>query len=201
MGAFTLFADEAEELDGTGAGGPEPMRRAGVELGDLSCVEDEVVLAEDQAESAVEDVNPVVALMRAQVRFLVVAADGEDELVRLDAAGPAGQGDDRRSVTAANGAQVDAGVPGGRRVDEFVEGDAVGTGQREQLFERGASQTRFEPRQRAGRDAGLFGEVGEGDVAVCPQALEPRPDRVEGAVQVVVNAASLPFGKMLCTLA
>jgi hypothetical protein len=36
MGSFTLPADEADELDGTGTGGPEPVWGAGVELGGLS---------------------------------------------------------------------------------------------------------------------------------------------------------------------
>ena len=36
MRAFALPADEAEELDGTGTGGPEPVRDAGVELGGFS---------------------------------------------------------------------------------------------------------------------------------------------------------------------
>jgi len=63
VGTFTLLADEAEELDGTGTGGPKPVRGAGVELGDLSWFEDDAVFAEDQAEAAVEDVDPVVALV------------------------------------------------------------------------------------------------------------------------------------------
>ena len=48
VGTFTLLADEAEELDRAGFGGPEPMWGAGVELGDFSWFEDEVVFAEDQ---------------------------------------------------------------------------------------------------------------------------------------------------------
>jgi hypothetical protein len=63
VGTFTLLADEAEELDGTGTGSPEPVRGAGVELGSLPWFENEVVFAEDQAEPAVEDIDPVVSLV------------------------------------------------------------------------------------------------------------------------------------------
>lgn len=52
---LALLADEAEELDGAGSGGTEPVWGAGVELGDFSGLQDQVVFAEDQTESAVED--------------------------------------------------------------------------------------------------------------------------------------------------
>jgi hypothetical protein len=81
VGTFTLLADEAEELDGTGTGSPEPVRGAGVELGGLPWFENEVVFAEDQAEPAVEDIDPVVALVGPKGGFRVVAPGGEDELV------------------------------------------------------------------------------------------------------------------------
>jgi hypothetical protein len=63
--AFALPADEAEVFDGTRAGGPEPMWGAGVELGGFPGFEGEIVLAEDQAQRAIEDVDPVVALVGA----------------------------------------------------------------------------------------------------------------------------------------
>ena len=168
--AFALLADEAEELDGAGAGGSEPVRGAGVELRGLAGLEDEVVLAEDQAERAVEDVDPVIALVGAQVGLGVVASGREDELVGLDSAGSAGERQDDRAVAAGDRAQVDAGVAGGRRVDELVEGDPVGASERQQLLERGAPQAGLEPGQRAGGDAGLRGEVGERDVAAQAKA-------------------------------
>ena len=46
--ALALAAEQRQELDGlAGDGGAEPVRGAGVELGDLARFEDEVVLAED----------------------------------------------------------------------------------------------------------------------------------------------------------
>jgi hypothetical protein len=65
VGSFALFADEAEELDWACAGGAEPMRGAGVELGNFAGFEDEVVFADDEAEMAVEYERPVVALVGA----------------------------------------------------------------------------------------------------------------------------------------
>jgi hypothetical protein len=62
-----LPADEVEVFDGAGAGGAEPVRGAGVELGGFPGFEVEVVFFQDQLECAVEDVDPVVALVGAQV--------------------------------------------------------------------------------------------------------------------------------------
>ena len=76
------------------------------------------MLAEYEAERAVEYVNPVVALVGPEVGFSIVVSGREDELVGLDAPGSAGQGQDDRSVFAGDGAQVDAGVAGNRRVDD-----------------------------------------------------------------------------------
>jgi hypothetical protein len=45
------------------------VRCPGVELGCLAGLENEVVLAENQPESAVEDEDPVVALVGAEVRL------------------------------------------------------------------------------------------------------------------------------------
>lgn len=128
--AFSLLADEAEELHGTGAGGAEPVRGAGVELGGVAGFEDQVVLAEDESEPAVEDEGPVVTFVGPQVGLSVVASDGEDELVGLDASGSAAEGQDGPAVVGEDRAQVDARVSGRRGVDELVEGGAVRACQR-----------------------------------------------------------------------
>ena len=101
------------------------MRGPGVELGGLACPQHQVVFAEHEAQGAVEDVHPVMALMDAHLRLLVVGCGCEDELVGLDAAGPPGQGEDDRTVAARDGSEVDARVAGGRSVHELVEGDAA----------------------------------------------------------------------------
>jgi hypothetical protein len=103
------------------------VRCAGVELRCLPGPEEEVVLAEDQAEGSVQYVGPVVALVGAQTGFFVVVSRWQNELVGLDASRPAGQGQDRRAVLAGDRAQVDAWVARCRRVDELVESDPVRT--------------------------------------------------------------------------
>jgi hypothetical protein len=97
-----LRTDEAEELDRPGSRGSEPVRGTGVEFGDFSWFEDEVILAEHQAEPAVEDVHPVVALMGTQRGRGVVVPGAKDELVCLDAAAAARERNDRRSVVAGD---------------------------------------------------------------------------------------------------
>ena len=108
MGSFTVFADEAQKLDRAHVGCAEPVRRTGVELGDLAGFEREVVFAEDESQHAVEDIHPVIAVVGAKIGFSPVRA--EHELVGLDTAGVAGQRNDRRPVTTLNRAQVDAWV-------------------------------------------------------------------------------------------
>jgi len=48
VGAFALRAEQAEELDRPAVHRPEPVRRAGVELGRFARREHEVVFAEDE---------------------------------------------------------------------------------------------------------------------------------------------------------
>jgi hypothetical protein len=199
--AFALFADETQELDGTSAGGPEPVRSARVELCGLPGLEDEVVFREYKAERSVEDIDPVVTLVGAQVGLGVVASGREDELVGLDSSGPTGQRQDDRAVAAGNGTQIDAWVAGRRRIDELVECDPVGPSKRKQLLERGTSQARLEPGQSTGGDACLLREVGERNVAMQTKAFQPRSDGVKSAVNGFIHPSILPFGNNVCVSA
>lgn len=163
------------------------MRSAGIELHGFPWFEREVVLSQDQAQRAVEDVGPVIALVCAELGFTIVVSGRQDELVGLNASGPAGQGHNCRTVAEGDGAQVDAGITGGRRVNEFVEADAVSTGERQELLKRGPPQTSFEPGQRADRDSGFLSEFGEGDIAAESKVLQSRPNSVDSAVQVLIH--------------
>src|SRR5712664_3003081 len=113
VGALSFAAEQAEELDGLPAGGAEPVRDAGVELGRLAGRERQVVLAEHQAETAVEHVDPLVALVcpRVGIAAPVPAIGGNDQLVCLDAARPLRQRDHRHALPG-RGAQVDTGIGG-----------------------------------------------------------------------------------------
>ncbi len=120
------------------------MRGAGVELGGFPRLEDEVVLAEDEPQSAVEDECPVVALMGAQIGFSVVSTCGKDELVRLNASGAPGQREDGPTIPGWERAKVDARIPGRGCVDELVQGGPECARQGEELFKCGTPATGFE---------------------------------------------------------
>lgn len=137
VGALTLFADEAEEFDRPGAGGAEPVRGSGVELHGFAGPEDQVMFTEDEAQGAVEDIGPVVAVVGAQLRLLSIPPRGEDELVGLNTAWPARERQDRRPVCTGDGSQIEPGVAGRRCIDEFVEGYPVHAGQWKELLEAG----------------------------------------------------------------
>jgi hypothetical protein len=63
-----LLADEAEELDRAGCGGPEPMWGAGAELGDFSRFKDEVVFAEEYSRTLTNRAGRAVQLHDVVVR-------------------------------------------------------------------------------------------------------------------------------------
>ena len=69
-------AEQAEQLDRLVVRGAEPVRDAGVELGRLARGEHEVVLAEHQPQPAVEDVEPLVALVGLRLGVAACAAAG-----------------------------------------------------------------------------------------------------------------------------
>lgn len=89
------------------------------------------MFTEEESQSSIEDIEPFVALVGLWIGFPWAAAGRNHELVCLDTAGSAGQGQHGHAVTGDR-AQVDARVSGGWGVDEFVERDAVGSGQGKQ---------------------------------------------------------------------
>src|SRR5258708_11743772 len=113
VGALTLPAEQAQELDRFRLGIAEPVRYAGVELGRLAGCEHQVLVAEYEAQFSVQDVEPFVALVYLRVGFLRAPAGRNDLLVGLDAAGPPGQRQDRPAV-AGDRVEVDARGSGWR---------------------------------------------------------------------------------------
>lgn len=187
VGALPLSADEAEVFDRAGAGGSEPVRSAGVELGCFACLKEQILIAEHEAQGAVEYIGPVEALMGMQVWYCIVAARGEDEFECLDSSGASGERDDDRPIGARHGPQIDTGVRGAGGIDEGVEGDAVVAGQRQQLFQGRSPQSGFEAREGARGDAGLIGKGRQGDVAAQSEVLQAEPYGVEGLVIVFAH--------------
>jgi hypothetical protein len=108
---------------------------ARVELRGLAGLEDEVLLAQHHAQPPVEDVQPLVALVRLRLRLTPGGARRDDDLVRLDAARPAAERQQRHAVRLHR-AKADPGVAGRRGVDQLVERHAVRPRQRQEQLER-----------------------------------------------------------------
>ena len=89
-------------------------------------------------------------------------------------------------------AQVNPGIAGRRRVDEFVEGDTVGPGEGKQQLQGGLAVAGLEPGQGAHRDAGLRRQVAESDLMPLPQRAEPAAYRRERLIYIIVHSFSLP---------
>jgi hypothetical protein len=85
------------------------------------------------------------------------------------------------------------GVPGRRRVDQFVERDLVGAGQRQEQLQGRLAAARLEPGQRADRDAGRLGQLGQGGAPTLAQRSQPRADRRQHRRLVVCHT-----GKITC---
>jgi len=118
--AFALGAEQAEHFGGAWPGGAEPVGGAGVELGDLPGGEDHVVVAEEQAQPAGQDVQPVVALVRALLALEGFRAYGDKAAAATRSVGPGcppthtrpgsgrGQGRPVRTVTGTSSTRLPA---------------------------------------------------------------------------------------------
>ena len=174
MGPLPLGPEQAEDLDRAGADGAEPVRHPGVELRRLTGREHKLRRSEHHPEPSVEHVQPLISLVGLRIG-LAPRPRLDNQLVRLNAAGPPGQRDHRHAVPGHR-AHVNARVPGRRRVDKLVERDAVCPGQRQQQLEGGAPLTRFQPGQRAHRDPCFRGNIRQGELPLLTQQSQPGTD-------------------------
>ena len=85
---------EAQEFDRAWFGIAEPVRQVGVEFGDLAGGLDQILIAEDDAEATAQDVQPVVALVRARAGFAVVTFGRPGLFDGLQPTGSTREGDD-----------------------------------------------------------------------------------------------------------
>ena len=122
-----MWPEQVQDFSGGGAGWPEPVRFAGIELGDLAGAEGEVAFSEDDAEFAGQDVEPFVAGVRDEPRL----PGCEDLLEDLDPAGVLGEGHQNAALPAVR-LQVHAGVAGHRRCHQLVQCHAVRSRQRDE---------------------------------------------------------------------
>ncbi len=105
-----VWSEQVEDLYGGGAGGAEPMRFAGVELGHLAGAEGELAVSENEAELAGEDAEPFVGVVGYELWF----AGREDLFEDLDPAWALGQGHQDAASLPAEWLQVHARVAGRR---------------------------------------------------------------------------------------
>ncbi|GHJ26000.1 hypothetical protein TPA0910_04330 [Streptomyces hygroscopicus subsp. sporocinereus] len=178
------------------------MREVGVEFGGFALGEDEVLVAEDDPQPPAQDVQPVVALVRAGVGLAAVGQAGREQvLVRLQPAGFAAQRDDGHAV-AGERLRTHPGVGFGRGADQLVDRHPVGPGQGQQEFEARSAPAGLQPGQGADRDAGGLGHGGQGGPAATAQRAQPGSDRGEYGVEVVVHPFTVHsfcgFRKELC---
>ena len=136
MHALALRAEEHQHLGGLGTGAAEPVRDAGVELGDLAGLHGEVVLGEPQAQPPGQDVHPLVALVGLLLHVAVPAGRGwrDDHLVRPRSARPLSQRDERAAM-AAERLHADARVARRGRADEIIERHLIRAGQGQQQLQ------------------------------------------------------------------
>ena len=168
---------------GSGSGIAEPVRDVGVELGDLAGGQDEVVLAEQQAQPAGQHVEPLVALVHLLLRRARRPVSGG--MICLYACSPPGRRVSGMYGHAVPGdrAGVHARVAGGRRVDQLVERHLVGAGQREQQLQGGPALPGLQPGQGADRDPGGRGQLGQGGAALLAQGAQPGAHRRQDGVE------------------
>lgn len=81
--AFALRPEEREEFHGLRVSPAEPMGGVGIELRGFAGGQDDVVFPQAEAELSLEHVDPLVALMRAQVWEAAVASRREQMLEGL----------------------------------------------------------------------------------------------------------------------
>jgi hypothetical protein len=168
--ALALRAEEHQQLGRLGTGAAKPVRDAGVELGDLAGLHDEVVLGEPQPQPPGQDVHPLIALVGLLLDVAVVAGRGwrDDDLVRPRPARPLRQRNERAAM-AAERLQADARVARRGRADQVIERHLVRAGQGQQQLQGRLAAAGLQARQRAGGDAGHAGQPGQRQLALLPQ--------------------------------
>ena len=123
MRALAVSAEQAQDFHRPITGGSEPVRDLGVELGDFARAHGDVVVGEDQPQLAAQDVQPLVALVGAKIRFAGFRRD--HHLPRMHAARLLRQRHDGATATLL-WSQPDPRIPDLGGVHELVEGDAMG---------------------------------------------------------------------------
>ena len=153
--------------------GPNQCGRLGVELGHLAGAHRDVVAAEDQPQLPGEHVEPLVALVRAQLGLALLRRD--DHLPRMQAARLLGQRDEDTAL-ADSRLEPDAWVAHLRCADQLVQRHLMGLRNRQEQFEAGLPLAGLKPRQGALRDPRRRGQLGQRDSPPGTDPLQARAD-------------------------
>jgi hypothetical protein len=188
--ALTLGPEQRQHLGRLRARAAEPVRCPGVEFGGLPGLHDEVVLTESQPQPAGQHVHPLVALVTLLIALLITGrlTARDDHLVGADPARLAGQREEGAAVTPDRPG-ADPRVAR-RRADEFVQRYLIGAGQGQQQLQGRLAAAGFQPGQRAHRDAGLLGYLGERAAAALAQRPQARADRVQDGIALHPSIAT-----------
>jgi hypothetical protein len=195
VNALTLRPEQGQHLGGLEPAAAEPVRGAGVELSRLARLHDEVVLAEPQPQPAGQHVHPLITLVALLLALGLARRD--DHLVGTDPARLAGQRDHGAAI-APHRPGPDARVTGFRRAHEFVQRHLIGAGQGQQQLQGRLATAALQPGQRAHRDAGRLGKLGQRAAAAAAQRSQPRPDRVQD--RIVLHSPICCFSKRICQI-
>ena len=139
------------------------------------------MLTEDQSQCAAQYVQPLVALVRLEVRLASGSAGRDDDLIGLHGARSARQGQKCFPVSSKR-VRVDTRVAGFRAADQFVEWYAVGSRDGQQQLEVRPAVAGLEPRQRTDRDAGGRRQFGQARLALLTQRAQARSYQSEDAL-------------------
>lgn len=170
---FPALAEQAQQLDGMVAVGPEPVGNPGVELGDLAGGQHQVPIGDHEPQPSGEDVQPLVPLVDAEIGWVVTRRD--DDLPRLDATGLAGERDHGATV-AFLGTELHARIAHLGRADEVVERHLVRFGDGEEQLQARSPLPALEPGEGALGDAGAGGQLLEGHAAFVAETPQARAD-------------------------
>src|SRR5260370_925478 len=113
-----LRSERNQQLGGLRSGGAEPVRGAGIELGSLARLQNQVERTKPQPQVPGEQVHPLVAF----VALLVAVTLGrwDEHLIGPQTARSPGQRDERAAVTS-HGPSADTRIARLGHADEFVE--------------------------------------------------------------------------------
>jgi aryl-alcohol dehydrogenase-like predicted oxidoreductase len=153
---LALRAEDNQQFERAAPDVGRSVRNPGVELGCLTACQDEVLVAQGEPQSALDDVEPFVALVHRLLEALKgLRVHGHDLLEDVEAARVTTERKPGDAV-ALHRTRIDPRIASSGRADEFVQRDLVCLCQRQQQLESRPPLAGFQAGQRADRDPGIL---------------------------------------------